>query len=536
MNKIYIFGHKKPDTDSVTSAITLSHLKNELGLNTIPTILGSINEETKFVLNYWKIDTPKLLEDVKLQIKDVNYGKDKYVDKDTSIYDTFNYMEEKSISNVPVIDKDKYFLGTASMKDISKDLIMGDFTELKTTYNNILEVLKGKELLKFDNEIDGDVLVASYRSTTFIENVELSNKDILIVGDRHSILEYAVTKGVKLLILTGSSRIKDEHLEIAKANKVNIIKTEMNTFDAARRIILSKPIETVMMNSDKIITFNENDELNDFIDMANKTKYSYFPVINNKDKCLGIIKLADISMKTRKQVILVDHNEYEQSVDGLNEADIIEIVDHHKIGSIGTSAPINFRNMPVGSTNTIIYKIYKENHINIPKSMAGLMLSGILSDTLLLTSPTTTEIDKEVVEALSKLAKVDYKEYGLKMFEAGSSFKDKDIEEIFYTDFKNFNIQNKKIGISQISTVNVNGILNNKNDYIELINNMNKRNGYDIVALFVTDIVNNGSYIFYNDSAYKIINECFNNVEQGKFLPNIVSRKKQIVPLIMDRI
>lgn len=536
MEQIYIVGHKKPDTDSVTAAINLSYLKNKLGNNTIPMVLGNINNETKFVLKYFNAKIPRYLNDVKLQIKDLNYGRNNFINGKSSLLDTFNLMNSKSISNVPIIDNKGEFLGTVSMKDISKDLIMGDFDQLNTKYDNILKVLKAKALLKFDEEIIGNVIIASYKSTTFMENINLTNNDILIVGDRHSIIEYAVNNNIKLLILTGSSRIKEEHLEIAKRNRVNIIKTELNTFSAARNIILSKPISSIM-NTDNIISFNENDDVNDFIDVANKTKYSYFPVINNENKCLGIIKLADIADKRKKKVILVDHNEYEQSVDGLEEAEIVEIIDHHKIGTIGTSAPINFRNMPVGSTNTIIYMLYKENHVEIPKDIAGLMLSGIISDTLLFASPTTTEIDKEVVNILSKIANIDYEKYALEMFKAGSNLKDKTEEEIFYADFKNFSIENKKIGVSQVSTISVEDIIDNSKNYIDIMNYLVKNNNYYLVTLFVTDILNNGSYIFYNDGAYELLDNCFGkDLTQGKFLPNIISRKKQVIPVIMEKV
>src|SRR5574344_1022727 len=198
---IYIVGHKKPDTDSVTAAISLSYLKNKLGNNTIPMVLGTINNETKFVLQYFNFKVPAYLNDVKLQIKDLNYGRNNFINKNTSIIDTFNFMNSKSISNIPVINNNEKFLGTVSMKDISKDLIMGEFENLNTEYDNIIKTLKAKELLKFDNNIEGRIIVASYKSTTFIENINLSNKDILIVGDRHSIIEYAVNKKVKLLVL-----------------------------------------------------------------------------------------------------------------------------------------------------------------------------------------------------------------------------------------------------------------------------------------------------------------------------------------------
>lgn len=535
MDRTFIFGHKKPDTDSVCSAISLSYLKNKLGFNTIPMVLGEINNETKFVLKYFNVDTPRYLNDVKLQIKDLDYLKDCNITKDMSLLSAYNYMSDLKISNVPVIEKNNKFLGIVSMKDITKDLIMGDFESLFTSYDNIVDTLDGKALLKFDDEIKGNILVASYKSTTFIENVKLNSDTILIVGDRHSIIEYAVNSKVKLIILTGSSKIKDEHLKIAEANKVNIIKTNYFSFKVAKLIGLSNYVNGII-NKDNIICFDENEDVRDFIDVANKTKYSYFPVMNKKNNCLGLIKLADAANKRKKKVILVDHNEYEQSVDGLDEAEILEIIDHHKLGAIGTSTPINFRNMPVGSTNSIVYMLYKENNVEIPKHIAGLMLSGLISDTLLFASPTTTEKDREIGLELARIADVNMEEYAMEMFKAGSTLNGKSHEEILYTDFKNFTIGNKKIGVSQISTVNTEEFEKASNEYIELIEKIAKNNDYYMLVFLVTDILKNGSYIYYNKNAEDILNNCFNveNLEEGTYLNGVISRKKQVIPNIME--
>lgn len=536
MEKVYVIGHKKPDTDSVTAAINLSYLRNKMGYNTVPMILGEINNETKFVLDYFKVKKPKYLNDVRLQIKDLNYNKNHFVNKNTSVYDSFAYMNSQLISNIPIIDDDFSFLGSVSMKDIAKDMICGNNEYLDASFENILSTIDGKELLRFDENIRGKVLVASYRSTTFIQNVKITPETIIIVGDRHSIIEYAVNSCAKLIILTGSSRIHDEHLEIARKNKVNIIKTDLNTFDSAKLISLSKNINELVKN-DEVICFNETDDVNDFIAIANKMKYSNFPVVDKNNKCKGIVKLAHTADKNKKKVILVDHNEYEQSVDGLDEAEIVEIIAHHKIGTIGTSAPINFRNMPVGSTNTILYMLFKENNIEIPKHIAGLMMSGVISDTLLFASPTTTEMDKMVVEELAKILNIDYREYAMEMFKAGSTLEGKTEDEIFYTDFKNFSIEGKKVGVSQISTVSPDSILDNSEKYIKLINDLAHNSEYDIVALFVTDILRNGSYIFYNDNSCNILDECFgHDLKQGKYLDGIVSRKKQVIPTIMERL
>lgn len=534
MSKTLIFGHKKPDTDSVVAAISLSYLKNKLGHNTEPRVLGDLNRETKFLLNHYHMKPPKYLNDVKLQVKDVNYLKGNLVNKCESVYNCFNYMTDKKISTLPIVDENDSYYGAVSMKDIAKDSVNGDLETLTTSYQHILDTLKGTEILKFDQEISGEILIASYRSTTFIENVDLTPNTILIVGDRHSIIEYAIEKNVKMILLTGNCQIKPEHLEIAKGKNINIIGTKYNTFQVARKIGLCNYITKI--DIDKNVTYiNDTDYLSDFIDLANKTKYSNYPVINKEGKCLGIIRLADTAEKNKKKVILVDHNEAEQSVDNLADADILEIIDHHKIGMLGTTMPINFRNMPVGSTNTIIYNLYKENNIEIPKDIAGIMMGAIISDTLLFKSPTTTNLDKEVVKNLSEIAGLNYKDFAMEMFKAGSVIKNKSPEEILYADFKNFTIENFRIGIGQLSTVSPDDVLNKKDEYVTLLNKVEKDHDYYLVALFVTDIINDCSYCFYNDEAKSLLENSFDSeFYQGIRMDGILSRKKQIIPPIMN--
>lgn len=534
MNKVLIFGHKKPDTDSVVAAISLSYLKNKLGMSCEPRVLGEINSETKFILDYFNIKHPKYLNDVKLEVKDVNYLKNNFVSEYESVYKCFNYMTDKKISTLPIIDNNGKYCGAVSMKDIAKDSVNGNWEILNTSYKNIIDTLNGKEIAKYDEKITGNILIASYRSTTFIENVDLTPDTILIVGDRHSIIEYAIEKNVKMIILTGGSQIKEEHLKIAKEKRINIISTNYNTFNVARKIGLCNYITKI--DIDKNVTYvNETTDLNDFIDLANRTKYSNFPVINKDGKCLGIIRLADTAERNKKQVILVDHNEAEQSVDGLHDANIVEIIDHHKIGTLGTTMPINFRNMPVGSTNTIIYNLFKENNVEIPSDIAGIMMSAIISDTLLFKSPTTTEIDKDIVRRLSEIAQLDYKKFAMDMFKAGSMIKNKSPEEILYADFKNFNIDGARIGIGQLSTVSPDDVINRKQDYIDLLNRIGKENDYKLIALFVTDIINNCSYCFFNDKGKLILENSFDkDFYQGIKMDGILSRKKQIIPAIMN--
>ena len=535
MEKVYIFGHRSPDTDSVTAAITLSYLKNKIGMNTVPAVLSSINLESKYALKYFNVPEPIFLNDVNIKIKDLKYTKNYTIGEKDSIYEAYFRMNKVGISKIPVVDKNKNLLGILSMKDIAKDQFSFDYSFVDASYDNICEVIKGKEILRFDDDICGELMVAAYKSTTIMESIKLTHNNILIMGNRHSVIEYAVNSGVKLIVITGDGEVKPEHLEIAKRNKVNIIYTSFSTLETTKIFNLCNNVTTIL-NTDKVLCVNENDDINDFIKIANKTRYSYYPVLNNKDRCMGIIRFSDVGFSNKKKVILVDHNSYEQSAIGLEDASILEIIDHHNIGTIGTNMPINFRNMPVGSTNTIIYSLYKENRIAIPKNMAGLMLSGILSDTLILTSPTTTDYDRDAVKDLSKIAKVNYEEYGFNMIRAGSSLEGMTMEQVLYKDYKTYTIKNAKVGLSQVITTDINDVLDKTDEYVKLLNTVCEHNNYLYVCLFVTDILKNGTYVLYSDRAKEPLEVGFGikNMKQGTFLKNIVSRKKQILPVLMD--
>ncbi len=532
-DKIYIFGHKNPDTDSVCSAISLSYLKNALGFNTEPRILSNINDETKYVLNKFKVDIPNILEDVKLQVKNINYHKDFKININKSVYNAFFEMQNNNMSTIPVVDNKNNFVGSFAMKDIARQEILGDITILKTNYDYILEVLEGKEVLKFQDEIEGNITNIDLRSTTFKDENLLNKNSILVVGNRYSIIEDAINKKVKLIIVTGNNKFKDEHLELAKKNKINIIYTKKDTYETLLKIKFANYIYNYPYQKD-IMVVNEKLDVSDLNDIINKTKHSYYPVINNNNECLGLIKLSDLRNTSPKKVILVDHNEINQSVDGLDEADILEIIDHHKLGILGTTKPISFRNMIVGSTCTIVYELFKENKVKIPEHIAGLLMAGIISDTLLLKSATTTKEDEIALQSLSKIANIKPMDLAMAMFKAGDVVKSKTIKEIVNMDFKTYTIDKKNIGIGQITTLNSKAILKQKHSYINYLNKEAKSEKYDIMIFLITDIFKNGSYILFNESAKTILMDAFkNNLTQGDFLENVMSRKKQVLPEVI---
>ena len=439
MKKTFIFGHKKPDTDSVMSAIALSHLKNELGDSTEPRILGAINKETEYALNYFNLKTPGYLNDVKLQLKDVNFHKGFLIKETDSIYNGYQYMLREGLTGLPVVKENGEFKGLITIKDLSHTMINENVDDLYTSYDNLLEVLKAKPILRYNDEIIGKSLIAAYRSTTFMENVKLEKNMILIVGDRHSIIEYAVESGIKLLIISSDSEIKEKHIEIAKKNKVNIMKTTYDSYHIAKLLTLTNYIKT-MIRSYNPTKFENTEFIDNVNEINNKLKHTNYPIVDKRNKCLGLLRITDLTEKTPKKVILVDHNDKLQRVEGLHEAQILEIIDHHNLGNITTNAPINFRNMAVGSTCTIVYTLFKERKVDIPKDIAGALLSGILSDTLILKSPTATTKDIIAVQELAEIADVNYKDYGMEMLKAGTSLDNMTKEDVLYNDFKMYTI------------------------------------------------------------------------------------------------
>ena len=356
----------------------------------------------------------------------------------------------------------------------------------------------------------------------------------MIVGDRQDILEYAIDEGVQLIVIAGSGNINDNLVDIAKKNKVNIIKSPYDSYHIAKLISLSSYLKT-MVCSYNPTKFEDTDYVDTVLDVNNKLRHTNYPIVNKDNKCLGLLRITDLNDKDPKKVILVDHSEKLQSADGIEQAKVVEIVDHHNIGSITTDAPINYRNMAVGSSNTVIYVLYKERNIEIPKHIAGMMLSGILSDTLILKSPTTTEKDKEAVEYLSKIAEVDYEQYGMDMIKAGTSLEGMSIEDVLYNDYKLYTVGDNTFGIAQFFTMNFDDIKKDIDNYIKVLDEVAEANNYSLVALYVTDIIKNGSYILFNTKGNDIINQAYDKeMHIGDFIEKCVSRKKNVIPLIMD--
>ena len=534
MDKTYIFGHKKPDTDSVCASIALSYLKNKLGLNTEPRVLGNINNETKYVLDYFKVKEPAYLNDVKVQVKDIEIKKDILLNSNVSINKAFHYMLDNACTALPLINDNKKLNGLITLKEVSKELINGDINKLYTSYNNILETIDGTSVLQYNDEIDGNLMIAAFNSESFLKDVNLNNNSVLIVGDRFSIVKKALESKIKLLILVGDYKLTDDMLSLAKENKVNVIYTKYDSYTTASKIRLANYAKTININENPVV-FNNFDYRSEIIDQINKCGHTNYPIVDKNEICLGLLKVTDTSNYSKRNVILVDHNQKSQSVEGIDEANILEVVDHHNLGTIGTSAPISFRSMPVGCTCTIIYRLFEESNVEIPANIAGIMLSAILSDTMLFKSPTTTDMDKEVAKKLESICEVNIDKYGYEMFKAGSTIKGMSPEEVLNQDIKTYKVEDEAMAISQVFTMDYEDIEKDVDTYVNLLNTLANQ-GTKVAAMFVTDVIENGSYVFYNESAKDIIADSYNikDLKQGYYLKDVVSRKKQMVPNLMD--
>ena len=533
--KVYVFGHQKPDSDSVAASISAAYLMNQKykDCEFVPRILGKISKETNFILNKFNIETPEFLNDVKLKVKNIAYRKDFYIHEDNSIKDAYDFITEHSTSGVPIVDYELKVKSVITLKDIAK-LLVDLSTSLDTTMDNILKAINGKIVNKVDDLIVGNIFLTSYRSTTFREKEVLHTDDIVITGDRHSIIEQAVESKVKMIILTNGNYMKEEHLALAIQNEINVIKTDLSIFEVMQLLKLSNSLKSYKGND--VVCLYENDFSERIEELEKKYNYTNLPVVDKDDKCLGLLRYNETFDINKVKVLLVDHNEKHQSVEGIDEADIIEIIDHHKLGNVSTDKPINLRCMTLGSTCTILYLMYKEQNIEIPKDIKGVMLSAILSDTLCLKSPTTTKTDEETVRELSKSLNINYEEYALEMFKEGSDLSDKDPEDIVTQDFKRFTMDDYLIGVGQVFVTGVDAIKEKQPFLKDALESVKKAGDFYATTLFVTDILTSTSYLYYTDSFKNILEKAFKieELEQGYALKDIVSRKKQIIPKIME--
>lgn len=537
---VFVIGHMNPDTDSICSAIAYAYLKEKItGKRHIAKRAGQLNLETKYVLERFGFSQPYYLADVRRQVKDMDIRKFKRVLSCLSLKKAWEWMADMDVVTLPIVTEDGKLEGIITEGDIAESY-MGMYdpavlSKAHTTFKNIKETLAG-ELVVGDPATEltkGKVLVAAANPDTMEEFIE--EGDIVITGNRYESQLCAIEMNASCVIITGGVPVSRTIVIQAREHHCAIITTPHDTFTAARLINQSIPID-FFMKKENLITFGRNDFIDDVRETMTKYRHRDFPVVDKDGGLLGMISRRKMLGAKKKKVILVDHNEKSQAVDGIDDAEILEIIDHHRIGTLETMNPVYFRNQPVGCTATIVYQMYQENGVEIPADIAGLLCSAIISDTLLYRSPTCTPVDKMACEALAKIAGIETEEHAKAMFTAGSDFASRSEDEIFYQDYKKFNVGEKTMGIGQITSMSHEELLVLKDRLLPYMQKVQAESGLDMVFLMLTDILEEGTLLlFCGDGSRDIVKAAFDvePEEQSVYLPGVVSRKKQLVPSVI---
>ena len=540
-HKVVVIGHRNPDTDSICSAIAYAELKNKTSdLVCEPRRAGKMNQETEFVLKKFGVKPPRMCTDVNPKIRDVDYREMPGIPGSTSLRKAWEIMRDKQIDTLPVTSPDNELEGVITVKDIATanmDVFdTGILAKSQTTYRNILETLGGTMVVGREDDVctTGHIRIGT-ATPEMLENT-VEKGDIVILTNRYESKLCAIEKEASLLIICNGSKVGRTIQRIAEEMGVAIMSAPVDTYAAGKLISQCAPISYYMTRSD-IMKFTLVTPVADVTRVMAKVRHRYFPILDEDGKYCGMVSRRNIINLQKRRIILVDHNEATQAVEGFDQAEILEIIDHHRIGSLETSGPVYFRNQPVGCTATIITQMYDENGMEIPPQIAGLLLAAILSDTLVFRSPTCTPLDEALAKRLAKIAGVDIDEFASEMFEAGEKLDGKTAEEVFLQDFKVFMCGDIRFGVAQGSYMTRKNLLAAEallQPYLEEARN--KQNVEDIYML-LTDVPKEESVVI-SDGRYasEVLSDGFETqpAEDGSFtLPGVVSRKKQFIPALM---
>ena len=539
---VRVVGHKNPDTDSICAAIAYANLKSQIDdtMEYIPMRAGSVNAETAFVLDYFKAETPKLLKDVGTQIKDIHIRKTEGVSSNLSMKKAWEMMKILNVVTLPVVNKRDKLEGLIVTSDIAKSYMdvydNSILSKARTQYRNIMETLDGKIVAGNEHGyfVKGKVVVGAGTPETLKGNV--AEDDLVIISDREESQLICIEANCSCIIVTNGFDVSKEVINAANNKDVVVISTPYDTFTTSRLINQSMPIKS-FMTKDNLIHFELDDYVDDVHDTVSKIRHRDFPILDENQNYVGMFSRRNLMNARKKQVILVDHNEKSQAVANIDEAEILEIIDHHRIGSLETIGPVYFRNQPLGCTGTIIYQMYMEKGVPVSKPMAGLMCAAILSDTLVFRSPTCTPVDKSTALILAEIAQIDVEEFSQKMFEAGSNFASKTEEEILNQDFKIFHSGDYSFGVSQISALARTELDKVQARVMPLLDKMQVDKKIDMYFVMLTDILEESTYLIYaGDEAASIAAAAYNQPQSkdGLMLKGVVSRKKQLIPELIN--
>ena len=548
LKKTLVLGHRNPDTDSICSAICYAGFKHQLtGENYEPCRAGNVNPETQYVLDYFKLKAPRLVENVKTQVKDIEIRKTKGVSRGISLKNAWGLMQENNVVTIPCVTEEGLLEGVITIGDITKSYMnlydSSIISKACTKYANILDTLEGSMVVG-DSEAyfdRGKVLIAA-ANPDLMENY-IEKYDLVILGNRYESQLCAIEMEAGCIIVCEGAGVSLTIRKLAQERGCAVITTPYDTYTTARLINQSMPI-SYFMTKENIIDFSEEDYLDDIREIMASKRHRDFPVLDSDGKYIGMISRRNLLGAKGKSIILVDHNEKSQAVEGMESADIREIIDHHRLGTVETMSPVFFRNQPLGCTATIIYQMYQENHMEIDKTTAGLLCSAIISDTLLFRSPTCTPIDKAAGLALAQIAGLDIEKYAIDMFSAGSNLKGKSDGDIFYQDFKRFTVGNSVFGIGQITSLNAVELKDLKKRMSEYTEKEREQHEIDMMFFMLTNILTESTDLICTGqgaeqlitTAFHVRDEDVENVSAQTGivkLPGVVSRKKQLAPQIM---
>lgn len=548
LKKTLVLGHRNPDTDSICSAICYAGFKHQLtGENYEPCRAGNVNPETQYVLDYFNLKAPRLVENVKTQVKDIEIRKTKGVSRGISLKNAWGLMQENNVVTLPCVTEEGLLEGVITIGDITKSYMnlydSSIISKACTKYANILDTLEGSMVVG-DSETyfdQGKVLIAA-ANPDLMENY-IEKHDLVILGNRYESQLCAIEMEAGCIIVCEGAGVSLTIRKLAQERGCAVITTPYDTYTTARLINQSMPI-SYFMTKENIIEFSEEDYLDDIREIMASKRHRDFPVLDSDGKYIGMISRRNLLGAKGKSIILVDHNEKSQAVEGMESADIREIIDHHRLGTVETMSPVFFRNQPLGCTATIIYQMYQENHMEIDKTTAGLLCSAIISDTLLFRSPTCTAVDKAAGLALAQIAGLDIEKYASDMFSAGSNLKGKSDGDIFYQDFKRFTVGNSVFGIGQITSLNAVELKDLRSRMSVYTEKEREQHEIDMMFFMLTNILTESTDLICTGqgaeqlitTAFHVADEDVENVSAQTGivkLPGVVSRKKQLAPQIM---
>ena len=540
-DKIFVIGHKNPDTDSICSAIAYCDIKNRTFQNKryVPKRAGQINEETEYVLNRFGIQPPGYLSNIGTQVKDMDIRMSPEADKSMSLKNAWDLMQENSIVSLPIRDKEGCLEGLITIGDIAQTYM--DTTDsyllsrARTQYRRIAETIGGSVIEGNEHGYftEGKVMVGTADPDKLREYVR--ENDMIILGNREEDHLQAIEMNVSCIIVGMDIQVTENVLKLAHEKDIVVISSPYDTFTISRLINQSIPVRYIM-KTENLVTFHTEDFTDDIQDVMIKHRHRAFPVIDKKGKCVGTISRRNFLDMHKKKVVLVDHNEKDQAVDNIEKAEILEIIDHHKLGTLQTMQPVSFRNQPVGCTGTIMYQIYGEQKLEIPPKIAGLLCSAIISDTLLFRSPTCTAVDEKIAENLAKIAGINLEEMAKAMFNAGSSMKGKSAEEICFQDFKQFTVNNTVFGVGQINSMSKDELEEIKEILEPHLEEVKEKNQLNMVYFMLTDILGESTELLCcGNHAKEYIISAFDLREDSDkiVLEGVVSRKKQLIPTLV---